>query len=207
MIVSSNSCVCKSATKTFWIVTLENTANSTLACGNDNEIAINLETQDYEALGFCQPPVMDQYYTTGLRLPDSAANNRGKCNDSRSYFWRNNIHKEIECVDGLPLKLPRNFDGNQRCNLASVLPGSMGQIFNAKWTRCNSVQYSICQLETNASDFKLCNNVSTTATTDLSNSSTAIIIGSVLGVFVVLVLSCLLHFFCKKNNAKKKRIW
>ena len=29
-------------------------------------LAINLETQDYKALGFCQPPVMDQYYSIGL---------------------------------------------------------------------------------------------------------------------------------------------
>ena len=220
MVVISDSCVCQSANKNFRIVTLETTTKSNLSCGNDNKIAINLEDEDYQALGFCQPPVMDQYYSIGLRLPDSNANNRGICNSSLRYFWRTRESEKVNCVDGSPLQLPKNFPGDRRCNLASVLPGSMSKIYNASWTRCSSVQYSICQLEKNASIFNFCKNVSTTtattttattttattttATTALSNNSTAIIIGSVLGVFVVFFFSLLLHFFRKKNNAKRK---
>ena len=214
--------------------------NLTLHCGNDSKFAINLETQDYEALGFCQPPVMDQYYSIGLRLPNINTMNRRKCNSSHPYFWRTREIEEIDCVDGSPLKLPRNFTGDQRCNLASVLPGSWDQIYNANWTRCNSVQYSVCELENNVSNPNFCKNASTPAattttstpttpttpttlttattattgttvmtgtiatTTALSSNSTAIIIGSVLGVFAVLFLLWLLHFFCKRNNAKRR---
>ena len=168
---------------------------------------------------------MDQYYAIGLRLPDSNATNREICNSSLRYFWRTRESEKVNCVDGSPLQLPISFPGDRRCNLASVLPGSLDQIYNANWTRCNSVQYSICQLERNAYISNFCENASTTtttttttttattktattttttATTALSNNSTAIIIGSVLGVFVVFFFSLLLHFFRKKNNAKRK---
>ena len=203
----SNSCICQSANKKFRIVAHENIKNSTFSCGNDNELAINLETQDYEALGFCQPPVMDQYYSIGLRLPDSNTNNRGICNNSHPYFWRTRRNEDVYCVDGSPLELPRNFSGSRRCNLASVLSGSLDQIYNATWVRCNSVQYSICQLERNASISKFCKNVSistatATTTTAVSNNSVAIIVGSVLGVFAALFLLLLLRFFRKRKDAK-----
>ena len=209
MVIFSNSCVCQSTNKIFRIVAHENTKNSNFLCGNDSEIAINLETQDYEALGLCQPPVMDQYFSIGLRFPDINTDNRGFCNSSHPYFWRTRRNEAIYCVDGSPLELRRNFNGDRRCNLASVLPGSLDQIYNATWTRCNSVQYSICQLERNASIFNFCKNVSTaipsttTATTVLSSNITAIITGSVLGVFAVIVLLWLLIFFRKRNNLRR----
>ena len=230
MVVISSSCICQSANKKFRIVALENLQFPVFVCENDSKIATNLETQDYEALGFCQPPVMDQYYSIGLRLPHINSTSRAKCNTPHPYFWRTRRNEEIVCVDGSPLELPRNFDGDRRCNLASVLPGSLSQIYNAAWTRCNSVQYAICQLERNASITDLCKDVSpptatttisrttvttaatkaaTTTITALSNKSTAIIIGSVLGVLVILFLVLLLHLFQKKNktkrNASKKR--
>ena len=235
MEVLSKSCVCQSTNKKLRIVAHENFTEGSFLCKND-EFAINLEIQDYEALGFCKPPVMDQYYSIGLRLPDINTNNRGICNSSsHPYFWWTRRNEEIDCVDGSPLKLPRNFDGDRYCNLASVLPGSLDQIYNANWTRCTSVQYSICQLERNASITNFCKNASTptatttatstttpTATTTvttaikatatitaLSNNSTAIIIGSVLGVLVILFLVLLLHLIQKRNkanrNASKKR--
>ena len=213
MAVFPNSCSCQSAKKTFGIVALENVSNLSILCVNDNELAINLETQDYEALGFCQPPVSDQYYSIALRLPNINSTDSGRCNSSHPYFGHTIMSKEIHCVDGSPLALPRNFDGNKRCNLASVLPGSLNQIYNATWTRCNSVQYFICQIERNASITNFCKNVSTpkvtTTITALSNNSTAIIIGSVLGVLVILFLVLLIHLFHKRNktktNASKKR--
>ena len=198
-----NSCVCQSESKQFRIVTLKNMTNFNFSCGIDNEIAINSETQDYKALGLCQPPVMNQYYSIGLRIPDITSANRRECNKTYPYFWRTRGSEDIKCVNGSPLILPRKFDGDRRCNLASVLPGSLDQISNAKWTRCSSVRYSICQLERNASMLNSCKNVSTTTTTALSNNNTAIIIGSVSGVFVVLFLLWLLHFFRKRNNAKR----
>ena len=221
MEIVAKSCVCQSATKKFWVLAFKNIQNVTFPCRNDTKFATNLETQDYEALGFCQPPVMDQYYPIGLRLPGINTTNRRKCNSSsHPYFWRTRKIEDVHCVDGSPLNLLRNFNGDQRCNLASVSPGSLDQIYNATWVRCNSVQYSICQLERNASISKFCKNVSTTtaattaatsttaatnatATTALSNNSTAIIIGSILGVFAVLLFSWLLHFFRKRNNAKR----
>ena len=142
MEVFSKSCSCQSATSNFRIVAFENIQNLSFACGNDSEIATNLDTQDYEALGFCQPPVMNQYYSIGLRLLDININNRGICNSSHPYYWRTRKNEIIGCVDGLPLALPRNFGGDRRCNLASVLPDSLDQIYNANWTRCTSVQYS-----------------------------------------------------------------
>ena len=217
MEIVAKSCVCQSATKKFWVLAFKNIQNVIFPCVNNTEFATNLETQDYEALGFCQPPLTDQYYSIGLRLPA----NRRKCNSSsHPYFWRTRRIEDVHCVDGSPLKLPRNFNGDQRCNLASVSPGSLDQIYNATWTHCNSVQYSICQLEKNASISNFCKNVSTTtaattaatsttaatiatATTALSNNTTAIIIGSILGVFAVLLFSWLLHFFRKRNNAKR----
>ena len=225
MAVFSNSYLCQSANKTFGIVALENVSNLSFSCGNDNELAINLETQDYEALGFCQPPVSDQYYSIALRLPNNNSRKSGRCNSSHPYLGSTMTSKEIHCVDGSPLALPRNFDRNKRCNLASVLPGSLNQIYNATWTRCDSAQYVICQIERNASIFNFCKNVSsptatrttvttstatsTTPITALSNNSTAIIIGSVLGVLVILFLVLLLHLFHKRNktktNASKKR--
>ena len=206
MVIFSNSCVCQSANKKFWIVAHETIQNPNLLCRNDTKLAINLETQDYEVLGFCQPPVINQYYSIGLRLPDINATNRARCNSSHPYFWRTRRNEDIYCVDGSPLELLRNFNADRRCNLASVLPGSLDQIYNATWTRCNSVQYSICQLERNASISNFCKNVSIsieTTTTALSNNSTAIIIGSVLGVFAVLFLFLLLLFFRKRNDAKR----
>ena len=224
MEVLPNSCSCQSANKKFRIVALESKKKFFSLCGNDNKVAINLETQDYEALGFCQPPVMNRYYSIGLRLPDSNTTNRKRCHSSHPYFWRTSSSKEIHCVDGSPLELPRNFDGDQYCNVASVLPGSLDQIYNATWTRCTSVQYSICQLERNASITNFCKNLSTpTATTTtgttaikatttitaLSNNKTAIIIGSVSGVLVILFLVLLLHLIQKRNkanrNSSKKR--
>ena len=228
MEVLPNSCSCQSANKNFRIVALESEKNFFSLCGNDNKVAINLETQDYEALGFCQPPVMNRYYSIGLRLPDINTINRNRCNSSHPYFWRTSSSEEIHCVDGSPLKLPRNFDGDQNCNVASVLPGSLDQIYNATWTRCNSVQYVICQLERNASITDFCKNgltptaITTTSTTTgttaikatttitaLSNNKTAIIIGSVLGVLVILFLILLLHLIQKRNkanrNSSKKR--
>ena len=234
--MSSNSCVCRSSGKAFRIMTNENVTDVPSLCGNESELAVNLNTQDYEALGFCQSPVMGQYFSIGLILPNINASNREICNSSDRYFWRNDSSEEINCVDGLPLELPPSFDEDERCNLVSVLPGSLNQIYNATWTRCNSLQYSICQLESNTSISNLCKNVSTptaiittttatttttttatiitttttttttkttTATTALPNNSTAIIIGSVLGVFVVLFFLWLLHFFRKRNNAKR----
>ena len=222
MEISPKSCVCQSTNKIFWIVAYEKVRNLTSLCGNESELAINFNTQDYEALGFCQPPVMDRYYSVGLRLPSVNSKSRGKCNNSHRYFWsaRKTEDNEIDCVDGSPLELPRNFDEDERCNLASVLPGSLNQIYNANWTRCNSTQYSICQLEKDTFNSSDCISVSTpsatiitetattattitTATTALSNNNTAIIIGSVLGVFAVLFLLWLLHFFRKRNNAKR----
>ena len=206
MVIFSNSCVCQSANKKFRIVAHESIQNPNLLCRNDTKLAINLETQDYEVLGFCQPPVINQYYSIGLRLPDINATNRARCNSSHPYFWRTRRNEDIYCVDGSPLELLRNFNGDRRCNLASVLPGSLDKIYNATWTRCNSVQYSICQLERNASISNFCKNVSIsieTTTTALSNNSTAIIIGSVLGVFAVLFLFLLLLFFRKRNDAKR----
>ena len=233
MVVFSKSCSCQSANKKLWIVALQNITKLAYPCGNDADFAINLETQDYETLGFCQPPVMDQYYSIGLRLPHINSTNRVKCNSSHPYFWRNRRNEKIDCADGSPLELPRNFNGDQYCNLVSVSPGSLRQTYNATWTRCNSVQHVICQLERNASITNFCKNASTpTATTTtstttptattalttatkatttitvLSNNSTAIIAGSV-QVFVILLLVMLLHLFQKRNktktNASKKR--
>ena len=197
-----NSCVCQTTNQKLRIVANQNVTDLTLLCGND-KLATNLDTQDYEVLGFCQPPVVNQYYSVGLRHPNINSTNSGTCNSSHRYFWsaRKDEGNDINCVDGLPLELPRNFDGDRRCNLASVLPGSSNQIYNAKWTRCNSLQYSICQLEKNASVSNFCENVSTT--TALPNHSTAIIIGSVLGVFAVLFFLWLMHFFRKRNNSKR----
>ena len=203
MEILSKSCVCQSTYKTFQIVANQNVTDLPFLCVNESKLAINLETQDYEALGFCQPPVMDQYYSVGLRLPNDNSTNSQKCNSSHPYFWsaRKTVENIIDCVDSLPLELPGNFDEDERCNLASVLPGSSDQIYNATWTRCNSVQYSICQLEKTASNSNFCENVSTT--TALPNNSTAIIIGSVLGVFAVFLFLCLLHLFRKRNNAQR----
>ena len=210
---------------------LKNIQNGDFQCPNDTEFAVNLEAQDYEALKFCQPPVTNQYYSIGLRLPGINTKNRQVCNSSsHPYFWRNKRVREIDCVDGSLLELPRNFDGDRLCNFASVLPGSLNQIYNATWTRCTSVQYVICQLERNAAVSGVCENASTTTatttttpniaktpttqtitaitattqtTTTLSNNSTVIMIGSVLGVFVVLFLLWLLHFFRNRNNTKR----
>ena len=228
MEVFSKSCVCQSTNKKFWILAFENIQDLSFVCGNDSKIATNLETQDYEALGFCQPPVSDQYYSIGLRLPHINSTNSLRCNSSHPYFGR---AARIEgCVDGSPLELPRNLAGDQRCNLASVLPGLLSQIYNPTWTRCNFVQYAICQLERNAFITDFCKDVSpstattttstattiattatkatTTTITALSNSSIAIIAGSV-QVFVILLLVMLLHLFQKRNktnrNASKKR--
>ena len=236
MVIFPKSCVCQSTNKKFWIVALENKQNLALACGNDSDLVVNLKTQDYKALGFCQPPVVDQYYSIGLKRPHTGTNNSKLCNSSHSYFWRNRRNQKIDCVDGSPLELPKI--SNERCNLASVLPGSLDQNHNANWTRCNSVQYSICELENNASNPNFCKNASTpttptkttttttlttptaptapaiptmgttpttgtTATTALSNNSTAIVVGSALGAFAILFLLWLLHFFRKRNNAKR----
>ena len=213
MEIFPQSCACQSATKNFLIVAFENIINSSFPCENDNELDVFLETEDYQALGFCQPPVMDQYYSIALRLPGANTENRKNCNSSHPYFWRTKINPKLDCVDGSPLKLPRNFDDDQLCNLASVLPGSLDQIYNATWTRCNSVQYSICQLEKNSSVSSFCKNISTTSTatiatttttiTALSNNSTAIIIGSVVGAFVILLLVLLLRFFQKRHKTKR----
>ena len=211
MILFSKSCICQSAKKKFLMVAFENMQNFFSTCGMDSEIAINLETPDYEALGFCQPPVIDQYYSIGLRLPDVSAKRRRICNSSsHPYFWRNRTSEVKECVDGSPLDLPRNFEKDRRCHLASVSPGSLDQIYNATWTRCNSVQYAVCQSERNASISSVCKNVSTrtatlttTTTTALSNNSTAIIIGSVSGVFIILFFVLMRLFFQKKNKTKR----
>ena len=214
MKVFSNLCLCQSANKIFRIVALKNiTKYLNFSCGNDTELAINLETQDYKALGFCQPPVMDQYYSIGLRHPTINFTKSRICNCLRPYFWRNRRTEEIVCVDGSLLELPRNFDKDQYCNLASVLPGSLSQIYDATWTRCNSVQYAICQIERNASITNFCENASTpTATTTistktttitaLSKNSAAIIIGSVIGFLFILFLVLLLHLFQKRNKTK-----
>ena len=224
----SQSCVCQSTNKKFRIAAFNDTKAVALVCRNDFDFATNLETQDYEALGSCQPPVTNQYYAIGLRLPNVNTTNRKECNSSHPYFWRSQRNNKIVCVDGSPLELPRNFSGDQRCNLASVLPGSLQQIYNATWTRCPSVQYSICQLENNTSISGFCKNASTPTTTTttstpttpttsttptttgtiatataLSSNSTAIIIGSALGVLAVLFLLWLLHFFRKRNNARR----
>ena len=108
-------------------------------CRNDTELAINLENQDYEAIRFCQPPVVDQYYSIGLRLRDISTTCREKCSNLHSYFWKKRSNKEIDCVNNLPTDFPKNFDGNRYYKLASVFPGRFDQIYNATWTRCTSV--------------------------------------------------------------------
>ena len=222
------SCLCQSARKSFQIVALNNIATANSACGY-NELAINLELQDYKALRVCQPPVMDQYYSISLRYPHESTRNRETCNETHPYFWRTKESQKTQCVNGSPLKLPVSILKEPYCNVASVLPGSLDQIYNGNWTRCMSVQYCICQLETFDKITKRCTNVSkttaittpappptttnTTATTittsttsakaSQSNNNTAIIVGSVFGVFAVLLILLLLHLFRKRDKTKR----
>ena len=157
----SKSCLCQSTRKNFQIVALNNKATANSACGY-NELAINLELQDYEALRICQPPVMDQYYSISLRHPHESTDNRKTCNETHPYFWKTKESQKTQCVNGSPLKLPESILKEPYCKVASIVPGSHDQIYNENWTRCMSVQYCICQLETFDNTTKRCANVSKT---------------------------------------------
>ena len=224
---ASESCLCSSPTKHFQIVALKNKETSVFACGNDKQLATDLKTQDYEALGICRPPVMDQYYSISLRFPHNNTGKREICNQTHPYFWKALESQETQlCVNGLPLKLPESIVNNRYCYVASVLPGSLDHIYNGNWTRCMSVQYCIRSLEAVDNTIKRCANVSrtipiTTATTTTatattttttfttsakaspSNNNTGIIVGSVFGIFAVILLLLLLHLFRKRNRTKR----
>ena len=77
MEIVSKSYVCQSATK-FWVVALKNMGKVSFSCGIDAKLAVNLEIQDYQTLEFCQPPVMDQYYSIGLKLSGFNATSKQK---------------------------------------------------------------------------------------------------------------------------------
>ena len=211
----SGSCLCPLPTKLFQIVALKDKQKADSACGSDNQLAANLEMQDYEALGICRPPVSDQFYSISLRFPHKDTGKRKTCNHTHPYFWKAKESEETQqCVNGLPLKLPESILNYRYCNVASVLPGSLDHIYNGSWTHCMSVQYYICRLKTDDNATKSCANVSrttamTTATSakvSPSNNNTAIIVGSVFGVFAVLLLLLLLHLCRKRNKKKEKRI-
>ena len=209
---ASESCLCPSPTKLFQIVALKDKQKADSACGSDNQLATNLEMQDYKALGICRPPVTDQYYSISLRFPHNDTGKRETCNQTHPYFWKAKESEETQqCVNGSPLKLPESILNYRYCNVASVLPGSLDHIYNGNWTRCMSVQYYICRLKTFDNAIRNCKNVSktiaiTTATSvkaSPSNNNTAIIVGSVFGVFAVLLLLLLLHLFRKRNKTKR----
>ena len=162
----SDTCLCKSSNNAFLL-------NSTTvrwrdACRYGSSVfAPTLTRQDYEALGSCIPPKENSYATRLIYNPN------GLCreNSTHPYIWRRSFFSEISCVNGQPLSLSNSFEEPDRCHLAAITPGSLNNIFNASWFRCNVTQPFICLLQTNSSNISSCNKV--TSRTTSSSSSTA----------------------------------
>ena len=216
-------CSCPSGNKSLLLVARNNPLMLPDACpniGTGRQLATELESQDYKALGICLPPEIEQYYSIGLNLPNESNRN---CSESHPYNWNPGNGENVRrCVNGQPLILPNSFPNDTRCHLASIKPGSLDFIYDANLTRCNSLQYYICQVEAVNSNATRCENVSkttietkqisdsmsnttvtTSATAITSNNSTAIIVGSVLGVSIVLLFLLLLVIFCKRVKRKR----
>ena len=191
------------------LVARNNTLRLPDACpniGTGRQLATELESQDYKALGVCMPPVMKQYYSLGLNLRNKDNRN---CNKSHPYLWNpGNGGYNKRCVNGQPLMFPNGFPNDTRCHVASIKPGSLDLVDDATWTRCNSLQYYICQVEADNFNITSCENVSSTKietkqTAIMSNNSIAIILGPVLGVSAVLLFLLLLFIFYKKVKRKR----
>ena len=210
-----SSCYCPSGNKSLLLVARNDTKGFSNACDNIGTglLATELETQDYQALGICRPPVMEQYYSIGLTLPNEMHRN---CSESHRYNWNpGNGGGGPRCVNGQPLLLPTSFPNSTRCHLASIKPGSFDLIYNANWTRCPTLQYYICQGEAVKSNISPCENVPTTrietkqislpmsTTATVTTPETTIIVVSVLGVSVVLLFLLLLFIFYKKVKRKR----
>ena len=217
-------CFCPSGNKTLLLVARSNAVPFGNACtyvGTGRQLATELESEDYKALGICMPPEMEQYYSIGLTLPNESNRN---CSDSHPYNWNRGLGGIVQrCVNSEPLIFPNTFPQDTRCHVASIKPGSLDGIYSATWTRCDSLQYFICQVEAVNSSATRCENASTTrietkhtslsistttlvttpATAITSNNSTAIIVGSILGVSVVLLFLLLSFIFYKKIKGKR----
>ena len=208
----SGSCYCPSGNKSWLLVARINNRQLQDACNNfgNGLLATELESQDYQALGMCIPPIMEQYYSIGLNLLNKD-NRNDKCNDSHPYVWNdgdNGNHQR--CVNGQPLMLPTSFPNDTLCHVASIKPGSLDLANNASWTRCDSLQSFICQVESVNSSITFCENVSTTtmpktisAPAIISNNNTPIIVGSILGVSLILLSLLLLVIFYKRVKTKR----
>ena len=211
------SCYCPSGNQPLLLVARNDTDTIKIsnACNNIGTglLATELEAQDYQALGICRPPVMEQYYSIGLILPNAMHRNRSK---SCRYNWSpGNAGDARRCVNGQPLILPTSFPDSNHCHSASIKPGSFDLIYNATWTRCRFLQYYICQVEADKSNIIPCENVSTprietkqtsssmSTTATVATSETAIIVVSVLAVSVVQLFLLLLFIFYKKVKRKR----
>ena len=208
----SGLCYCLSGNKSWLLVARINNRQLQKACNNfgNGLLATELESQDYKALGKCMPPGMEQYYSIGLNLLNENIH-RGFCNESHSYVWNDGDDENHQrCVNGLPLILPTSFPNDNLCHVASIKPGSLDLINNASWTRCDSLQSFICQVESVNSRITFCENVSTTtmsktisAPAIMSNNSTPVIVGSILGASLILLFLLLLFIFYKRVKTKR----
>ena len=221
----SGFCYCPSGNKSWLLAARANNRQLQDACNNfgNGLLATELESQDYKALGMCIPPVMEQYYSIGLNLLNENRRNK-TCNASHPYVWNDgDDENDQRCVNGQPLMLPNSFPNDNLCHVASIKPGSLDLINNASWTRCNSLQSLICQVDSVNSSITFCKNVSTTtietkqtsssmsttttattpATAITSNNSTPVIVGSISGVSLILLFLLLLFIFYKRVKTKR----
>jgi len=217
------SCLCHSTNNKLLLL---NDAHTELieACMNGGEPASLLEKQDYEDIGQCMPPDPNSSYSIRLIFHQNRAN--FNCNDTYPYYGRLSINDSRTCVNGQPLYLPP-FPSTEitRCHAATIIPGTSDNIFNlTDWRPCAEEQRFICRLEANTTDntFPSCGLIptassfakTTTAKTVFRNSSanteeaaltnsTATIVGSVIGIFVVFLILILIYCFYKRNQAKQ----
>jgi len=216
------ACVCHSENNKIFL--LNNKTNSLLnACRYIGGFpAARLEKQDYEHLERCLPPEPNTEYS--IRLIFHRNRTMHGCNNTYPFYWVFGNDTRT-CVDGKPLNLPVEFTFNNNCNVATVRPGSSNNIFNnVSWTPCAKEQHFICQLEAKNERKKLprCNIILTTARNTKATTrtpastnctprvketpltiSTATIVGSVVGICVILLILVLFYLLYKRNQAKK----